>query len=197
MRPQYFVYLDLNMKANEIRKGLVIMHNKVPHRVMEFHHHTPGNLRAMVQTKMRNLLSGTQTEVRFSSTEEITKADVDSFQASYVYSDSSGYHFMNTSTFEEITITEELLADQRFYLQDQMVVQVTTYEGRPIGVELPESVVLTVVETEPELRGATASNSPKPAKLDTGLQLNVPAFVKVGDKILVNTSEGKYISRSE
>ena len=185
------------MKANDIRRGVVLMYNKVPHRVMEFHHHTPGNLRAMVQTKLRNLLTGNQTEVRFSSTEEIERADVDSFAATYLYADAVGYHFMNSVSYEEVTVSEELMGESKYYLQDQMSVQVTTYQGAPIGIELPESVVLTVVETEPELRGATASNSPKPAKTDTGLQLSVPPFVKIGDRIIVNTTQGTYTSRAD
>ena len=185
------------MKANEIRKGVVIMYNKVPHRVMEFRHHTPGNLRAMVQTKLRNLLSGNQTEVRFSSTEDLEEANVNTAAATYMYADATGYHFMFKENFEEITLSEELLGDGKFYLQDQMEVEITSFDGAPIGLNLPQTVVLTVVETEPELRGATASNSPKPAKTDTGLVLSVPTFIRVGEKIIVNTAEGKYISRAE
>ncbi|MBX7144782.1 MAG: elongation factor P [Oligoflexia bacterium] len=185
------------MKANDIRKGIVVMHNGAPHRVMDFRHHTPGNLRAMVQTKLRNLLTGNQSEVRYSSTEEIEEADVRTFPATYLYADQEGYHFMNAENYEELTINGETLGDASYYLQDQMKVDVTTYEGNPIGVNLPSTVVLTIVETEPEVKGATASNSPKPAKTDTGLALSVPPFVKIGDKILVNTAEGKYLSRAD
>jgi elongation factor P len=185
------------MKASDIRKGLVVMHNGQPHRVMEFNHHTPGNLRAMVQTKLRNLLSGNQTEVRYSSTENIEEADVHTFQATYLYADGNGYNFMNSESYEEITLNKEALGDAVYYLQEQMKVDITTYDGDPIGVNLPTQVILTIVDTEPELRGSTASNSPKPAKTDTGLALSVPPFVKIGDKIIVNTAEGKYLSRAE
>ena len=185
------------MKANDIRKGLVIMHNNQPHRVMEFNHHTPGNLRAMVQTKLRNLLSGNQTEVRYSSTETIVEADVTVFAATYLYADGSGYHFMNTDSYEEVTVSPAALGEASYYLQDEMKVDITTYEGDPIGVSLPSTVTLTIVETEPELKGSTASNSPKPAKTNTGLALTVPPFVKVGDRVLVNTDEGKYLSRAD
>ena len=164
---------------------------------MDFHHHTPGNLRAMVQTKMRNLLTGTQTEVRFSSTEEVEKADMGSFTATYLYADGDVFNFMNSESYEELALSRELLGDGVYYLQEQMQVIVTTYNGSPIGVELPETVVLTIADTEPELRGASASGSGKPAKTDTGLSLTVPPFVKIGDKVLVNTSEGKYLSRAE
>lgn len=185
------------MKANDIRRGVVIMYNNVPHRVIDFRHHTPGNLRAMVQTKLRNLLSGTQTETRFSSTEDIPEADVVTSPATYLYADGDGYHFMNSSTYEEVTINSEVLGDGIYYLQDQMAVEVTLYNGEPIGINLPSTVVLTVQETEPELRGATASNSPKPAKMDTGLTITVPAFIKIGDRVVVNTAEGKYLSRAD
>ena len=185
------------MKANDIRKGLVVMHNGAPHRVMDFHHHTPGNLRAMVQTKLRNLLSGNQSEVRYSSTENIEEADVRVFPATYLYADASGFHFMNSENYEEIAITADVLGDAIYYLQDEMKVDVTTYEGNPIGVNLPSTVILMIADTEPELKGATASNSPKPAKTNTGLAITVPPFVKIGDRVVVNTVEGKYLSRAD
>jgi elongation factor P len=185
------------MKANSLRRGNVIMFNGAPHRVMDFHHHTPGNLRAMVQTKLRNLLNGNQTETRFVSTEEIEEADVLASRATFLYSDQEGFHFMNSETYEQFTLDAETLGDGRYYLQDQMDVDVTFYNGNPIGVAVPQSVVLTIAETEPELRGATASNSPKPAKTDTGLSLTVPPFIKVGDRIVVNTEEGTYLKRAE
>lgn len=185
------------MKANDIRKGTVILFNDQPHRVMEFFHNTPGKGRAIVQAKLRNLISGNQTETRFSSTEDVPEADVHTTKATYLYSDGEGHIFMMSDSYEQVSLNEEVLGDARFYLQEQMEVDITTFEGAPIGVTPPPTVVLTVVETEPELRGATASNSPKPAKTDTGLQLSVPPFVKEGERILVNTSEGRYLSRSD
>jgi len=185
------------MKANDIRKGSVLMYNKAPHKVMDFHHHTPGNLRAMVQTKLRNLLSGSQTEVRFSSTEDIEEADVHTCGATYLYSDLSGYHFMRADTYEEVSLSAEKLGEAAYYIQDQMEVSVTLYAGDPIGVELPTTVILEIGETEPEVKNSTASDSPKTAKTTTGLQISVPPFVKVGDKIIVNTLESRYISRAD
>jgi elongation factor P len=184
------------MKASAIRRGSVVMHNKVPHRVIDFHHHTPGNLRAMVQTKLRNLLSGTQTEHRFSSTEEVEEADVMTLSATYLYADGDEYHFMYTDSYEQFSITREAVGESIYFLQEQMGVQVTTFESQPIGIELPTSVILTVADTAPELKGATASNSPKPAKTDTGLSVTVPAFVVIGDRIEVSTNDGgKYLRR--
>ena len=185
------------MKASDIRRGAVILYNNVPHRVMDFNHHTPGNLRAMVQTKLRNLLSGTQTEVRFSSTEQLPEADVNTGKATYLYEDQSGYHFMNAESYEEVSMSKDQLGDALYYLQDQMEVEITTFNGEPIGINLPQSVILEIADTEPEMRGATASNSPKPAKTTTGLQLSVPAFIKIGERIIVNTEEGKYLSRAD
>ncbi len=185
------------MKANEIRRGVVIMYNGAPYRVMDFHHHTPGNLRAMVQTKLRNLLSGNQTEVRFSSTESIEEADVMTSPATFMYADAEGYHFMFSESYDQLALSKEVIADGIYYLQDEMKVDITLFNGEPIGVQLPQTVVLTIVDTEPEMRAATATNSPKPAKTDTGLTLTVPQFVKVGDKVVVNTEEGKYLSRAE
>lgn len=185
------------MKAKDIRKGNVILHNNTLYRIMDFNHHTPGNLRAMVHMKMRNLMTGAQAEHRFGSTEEINIVDVFLAPASFLYSDNNGYHFMNQESYEEITISDELIDDAKYYLQEGMVIQVSIYEEQVIGVELPQTVVLTIAETEPGIKGATASNSPKSAKTDTGLQLSVPNFLKEGDKVVVDTTTGKYMSRTD
>ena len=142
-------------------------------------------------------MSGTQTEVRYSSTEEIQEADVHIAPATYLYSDGDMFHFMNDQTYEEVAISHDILGDGTYYLQEQMKVEVTFYNGQTIGVNLPQTVILTITETEPELRGATASNSPKPAKTNTGLTLTVPAFIKQGERVIVSTTEGKYLSRAD
>jgi len=185
------------MKAKDLRKGNVIVYKNAPHSIMEFQHRTPGNLRAFVQVRLRNLMNGNQCEERFSSTEDIPSADVFSFDATYLYSDDQGFNFMNTENYEQLALTSELLGDASNYLQDGMSVQISTYNGEAIGVQLPKTVTLTVVETQPEMKGATASNSPKPATTDTGLTIAVPAFVKVGDKVIVDTDTGSYLSRAE
>jgi len=164
---------------------------------MEFRHHTPGNLRALVQARLRNLLTGNQTEVKWSSTEELTEADVNTARATYLYSDGENFNFMMEESFEEMVMTTEKLGDSVFYLEEQMKVDITTYNGEPIGVSLPSSVVLTVVETSPEIRGATASNSPKPAKTNTGLMISVPPFIKQGERVVVGTADGSYIERAD
>lgn len=185
------------MKAKEVRRGSVIMFKDAPHRVMEFQHRSPGNLRAFVQVTLRNLISGAQAETRFSSTEDLQEADIFNHKGTYMYSDASGYHFMNSENYEEIALTFELVGDDKFYLQDGMAVEILTFNDEPIGVTLPKTVTLTVADTQPELKGSTASNSPKPATTDTGLALTVPAFIKIGEKITVDTETGNYLSRAE
>ena len=183
------------MKAKDMRKGSVIIFNNAPYKLLSAFHNTPGKGQAIVQAKMRNMLTGLQTETRFNSTEEVQEADIFTFKATYLYDDNEGYHFMNVDTYEQACLSRELLDEQVYYLQPEMEVVITTYNEDPIGVQLPMTVVLTIVETEPELRGATAANSPKPAKTDTGLTLTVPPFIKQGERIVVNTEEGTYVGR--
>lgn len=150
----------------------------------------------MVQCKLRNLQNGTQTEQRFSSTEDLETADVFQQKGTFLYSDNNGYHFMNGETFEEVAITEEMLGDGRFFLKEGMEVQLSMHEENPIGIQLPMTVNLVITDTEPGIKGATATNSPKPARTETGLQLNVPQFINIGDEIIVKTDTGEYLSRA-
>src|ERR1700683_3604304 len=185
------------MQANDIRRGMIIIYNATPHRVLEFQHRTPGNLRAFVQARLRNLKSGSSTEVRFSSTENIERAELEEQEMEYLYSDADTHHFMNTETYDQIALDSETLGDATNYLVAGTKIKVEFFEGLPIGVELPPSIELTVVETTPELKGATASNSPKPAKLETGVTVQVPPFVKQGDRIRVDPSKGVYLERAK
>lgn len=187
----------VTMKGKDIRKNTVIDYKGAPHSVMEFHHRTPGNLRAFVQVRLRNLMTGAQCEERFSSTEDIPVADVFSFEATFLYNDDSGYHFMHSQTFEQVSLNDELIGESAKYLQDGMIVQLSTYNEIPIGIQLPKTVTLTIADTPPEIKGATASNSPKPATTDTGISISVPPFVKIGDKVIIDTDQGTYISRAE
>jgi elongation factor P len=184
------------MKAKDVRRGTVLKFKNSLYSVMDFHHHTPGNLRAMVQMKLRSLFDGRQTEHRFSSTEDIETADVFNQPATFLYSDQNGFHFMNSETYEEVTITDEMIGLGKYFVQEGMQVQLSVYEDDPIGIQLPQTVTLEIVDTEPTMKGATATNSPKPAKTDTGLQLSVPQFVNVGDKVIINTDTGEYQSRA-
>jgi elongation factor P len=184
------------MRAKDVRKGNVILYKNVPHRVLESVHRTPGNLRAFVQMKLRNVVSGMQAENRFSSDEDIDVVDISQSKASFMYSDESGYHFMDPESFEQTTLNEELVGDTKFYLFEGIMVEISIFDERPIGITLPKTVTLEVTETSPEMKGATASNSPKPATLNTGLVVSVPPFIKIGEKVIVDTEEGVYLSRA-
>jgi elongation factor P len=185
------------IQATQIRRGMTIIHNGQPHKVLEFHHHTPGNLRAMVQTRLRNLKTGNSTEHRFRSTDSVERAILEEHEMTYLYNDGSSYHFMNTETYEQVALDGEALGDLAGYLLPETLIQVEFFDSHPIGIEIPAVVELTVVETEPELKGATVSNVNKPAKLETGITIQVPPFVKQGDRIRVDTNEGRYIERAK
>jgi elongation factor P len=185
------------MQANDIRRGMIIIYNGVPHKVLDFQHRTPGNLRAFVQARLRNLKSGSSTEVRFSSTENIERADLEEHEMEYMYSDADQHHFMNTETYDQTALDSETLGDATNYLVAGTKIKVEFFEGQPMGVELPPAVELTVIETQPEMKGATASNSPKPAKLETGVTVQVPPFVKEGDRIRVDPAKGVYLERAK
>ena len=175
---------------------MVIKFNNELHSVFSMTHRTPGNLRGFVQAKMRNLRSGSMTEHRFSSEDKVEKAILDEQEMEYLYDDGEYFFFMNTENYEQMHLTKELLGDATEYLIPQLKVSVEFYEGKPISVELPATVDLKVIETEPGLRGATVSNVTKPAKMETGLVVQVPPFINEGEKIRVNTAEGTYQERA-
>ena len=183
------------INATDIRKGIIIKHEGELYQVLTYHHATPGNLRGFVQVKMRNLNSGTQKDFRFRSTDRVEKAFLDTQEMSYLYSDGEMYHFMNSETYEQVSLSKDHLGDAVDYLLPETTITVDFYEGKPVGVELPSSVELKVVETEPGIRSATVSNVTKPAKLETGLVVQVPSFVGEGDTLKINTATGEYVSR--
>ena len=143
--------------ATQIRRGMVIVFEGEPCRVVEFRHHTPGNLRAMIQTKLRSIRTGSSFEHRFRSVDTIEKASLEQHEMEYLYSDGSHHHFMNTETFEQIALSDDDLGDAAQWLTPGLKIQVEFYEGTPIGIDLPPSLELTVTQTEPSLKGAPAS----------------------------------------
>lgn len=184
------------IKATQIRNGMVIIHNGEPHRVMSFQFTMQGRGSNMIPAKLRSILTGNQAEVRFRSDDKIEKAFISEEDMEYLYEDGDHYWFMNKETYEQISIEKADLEDVVGYLLPNMPVKVQMYEGKPIGVSLPASVQLTVEETEPVIKGATASgNVTKPATLETGLVIQVPMFVDRGDIVIVNTSTGEYQGR--
>jgi elongation factor P len=184
------------IQASQLRSGMCILFEGDVCRVMTAQHVTPGNLRGFVQARMRNLRSGNSFEHRFSSTERVERAILDTQQMEYLYSDPSGHHFMNQETYEQVTLDEETLGDSMLYLLPNTVIQIDFHDEKPVGIELPNTVTLEVVDTEPSLKGATASASYKPAKMETGLTVQVPPFIEVGTKIIIDTRENKYLSRA-
>jgi elongation factor P len=184
------------IQATKMRPGMVIKYNNDLYSVFSVSHRTPGNLRGFVQARMRSLKSGTMIENRFSSEDKVEKAILDEIEMEYLYDDGEFFYFMNTEDYEQMHLTKELLGDATDYLIPQLKVKVEFYEGKPMGVELPASVDMTVVSTEPGMRGATVSNVTKPAKMETGLVVQVPPFINEGQKIRVNTAEGTYAERA-
>ena len=166
-------------------------------KVVDFRHHTPGNLRAMVQTKLRDLKTGSSFDHRFRSADTVERASLEQHEMEYLYSDASGHTFMNTENYEQTTLTNDDLGDAAQWLSPGLRIQAEFYEGNPIGVELPPSMELTVVETEPSLKGATVSNVNKPAVLENGVTILVPPFINEGDRIRVEPIEGRYMERAK
>jgi elongation factor P len=185
------------MPATQIRRGTVLVFNGEPCRVIEFHHHTPGNLRAFVQTKMRNLRTGSQFEHRFRAADTVEKASLETHELQYLYSDSHLHHFMNNENYEMVALDEETMGDQAKWLVPNMVVLAEFYEGRAIGVELPATVELKVVRTEPTMTGATKTAMTKPATLENGTIVQVPAFINEGELLRIDPREGKYLERAK
>ena len=175
---------------------MVIKFNKELFSVFKMEHRTPGNLRGFVQVKMRNFRTGSMMEHRFSSEDKVERASLDEQEMEFLYDDGEYYYFMNTSTFEQMHLMKDILGDATNFLIPQLKVNVEFYEGKPVSVELPPSVDMTVIETEPGLKGATVSNVTKAAKLETGLVVQVPSFISEGEKIRVSTSESSYLERS-
>jgi elongation factor P len=184
------------ISSTQLRPGMVVKFNNELYSVFKMEHRTPGNLRGFVQVKMRNLRSGTMIEHRFSSEDRVERAALEEHEMEYLYDDGEYYYFMNTENFEQMHLTRDILGDAVEYLVPQLKVNIEFYEGKPMSVELPPTVDLTVVETEPGLKGASVSNVTKAAKLETGLVVQVPPFINEGEKVRISTAEGTYQERA-
>ena len=176
---------------------MVLVFNGEPCRVVEFRHHTPGNLRAMVQAKLKNLRTGSNFEHRFRAADTIEKASMETHELEFMYQGGSTYHFMNTENYDQLEIDEEVLGDNAQWMQAGMRIMAEYYDGRVIGIDLPNSLVLEIVDTAPVMKTATKTASSKPAKLENGVTINVPEFVGTGDKVKVNPSTGEYQERAK
>jgi elongation factor P len=185
------------LKATQLRPGMIIVHAGDLCTVFSVEHRTPGNKRGSMQTKLRNLRSGAIVDYRFRAEDFVERAVVDEIAHEYLYADSAGFHFMNTESYEQIALSKEILGEAVDYLIPNTPLKLEFYDGKPIGVVLPDTVDLQVVATEPGIQKATASSVMKPAKLETGLVIQVPPFINIGDRVKVDTSEGRYIQRAQ
>ena len=182
--------------ANDLRRGMAIKYNGNAAIVLEVHHRTPGNLRAFVQAIIRYINTGKSADVRFGSTDKVELVEIERKQLEFSYKDYNGYHFMDSETYDTITLQDNLIGDAKDYLVENLSVQVLYAEGKPVQVELPASVSLKVTESAEGLRGDTASNVTKPATLETGMTINVPLFIKEGETIKIDTRTGAYMGRA-
>ena len=182
--------------ATRLRKGMIIKLDGELYRIHDLMHVTPGNLRGFVRVKGRNLRTQTMSEQKLRSEDVVERATLEEKEMLFLYSDGDGYHFMDTESYEQIHMTAETLGDSVGFLKNEMTIRVEFYGLEPVGIELPQTVDLKVIETVPAIKGATATNQMKPATLETGVVVQVPPFVDEGDLIRVNTDTGEYLARA-
>ena len=184
------------ISVNEFKNGLTIQYNNDLWRIVEFQHVKPGKGSAFVRSKLKSLRTGAVQEYTFRSTAKVETADIQTKSMQYLYNDGSSYVFMDTSTYDQLAIPNEQIGDEANYLLENMIVNVVMHEGETLGIQLPNTVDLKVAKTEPNIKGDTSSGGGKPATMTTGLVVNVPAFIKNGDKLIINTTDGSYKSRA-
>ena len=185
----------MQIKATDIRRGMVVTIDNVNFVVVDFAHHTPGNLRAMVQTKLRNMNSGSLVEKRLRSVDQIEVPYVETKEFEYLYSSGDEHVFMDTESFDQISFQPEILGTSMQYLLPNSKVLVQYVGGKAVAIEVPASIDLVVTDTPPSLKGATATNQYKEATLETGLKVQVPPFIQPGEKIRIDTRTGEYVER--
>src|SRR6201984_180780 len=185
-----------SIQATRLRKGMLIKVGSDLFRILDLHHLTPGNKRAHIQARMRNIRTSSLADHKFRAEEDVERATLDEREMQYLYTDGDHYYFMDTSTYEQTHISSEALGDSTNYLIPDALIRVEFYESDPVGIELPQTVDLVLKKTVPGIKGATASAQVKPATLETGLVVQVPPFVNEGDRIRVNTETGEYQSRA-
>ncbi|OGQ49855.1 MAG: elongation factor P [Deltaproteobacteria bacterium RIFCSPLOWO2_02_FULL_57_26] len=183
------------INATQLRPGMIIIYEGDLYRVASVKHLTPGNKRGFMQTKLKNLRTGLGTENKFRSEDRVERATLETRSMQYLYEDGDLHTFMDTESYEQTSLPAEDVGEILSFLLPDHIVQIEFFDGKPVGISPPPSVDLEVVETEPSMKGATASASYKPAKLETGITIHVPPFVQVGDRVRVDPSEGKYLER--
>ncbi len=183
------------IQATGLRKGTTILYENAPYKVLEFEHRTLARQRGFVDTKLRNLVDGTQRKVKFWATETLERAHVESREMDYLYSDGRAFMFMDVESYEQVELSNDLVGPTAAWLSDGMRISVETLDGTPIGLRLPKTLEVTVRETEAHIKGQTAARSTKPAVLENGVRVQVPTFVESGDRIRVDPSEAAYVER--
>lgn len=184
------------ISPGEFRKGKRLMYEGSPFSIVDFQHVKMGRGRPHVKAKMKNILTGQIIEKSFLTTESFDEPDMVDRKMQYLYADTDAYVFMDTKTYDQIPFDNEAMGDSKWYLVENEEYSIMFYEGRPISINLPASVILAVTESEPAVKGDTVSNVQKAAKVETGYDLKVPMFVKVGDKVKIDTRTGQYIERA-
>lgn len=184
------------ISVNDFRTGLTIEVDGNIYQVIDFQHVKPGKGAAFVRSKLRNLRNGTVSEMTFRAGEKVNPARIETLNMQYLYNSGDEYTFMNTETFEQISFNKSQIERELKFLKENMTVQVMQYNGETIGIQLPNTVELTVVECEPGVKGDTATGATKKATLETGFVVNVPLFVETGDKLIIDTRTEEYVSRA-
>ncbi len=184
------------INATQIRPGMILKIENELYRVTWTMHRTPGKGNACMQTKLKHLTTEKNMELRFLSNERVEKADLETKDMQYLFNDGSHFIFMDNATFDQIPLDKDLIGDGHYFLQEGTGYLVTLFEEKPVGIELPKSVILKVVSAPPEIKKATATNSLRPVEVENGLSINAPAFVKEGDMIKINTETLEYLERA-
>jgi elongation factor P len=186
------------IEYSQVRRGMVIVgEDGQLYHVLERDLNTPGNWRAILQLKLKNLKTGSITVNRVRPADKVEQAYLDHREMEYIYQDGDGFVFMDTETFDQITLGREWVGEQMLFMKEGNKAQVVFYDGKPISLDLPATVDLKVTDTEPALKGATAAAQYKPATLETGFKVSVPPFIGVGEVVTVDTRSGEYVSRAK
>lgn len=184
------------IQATQIRKGMTILFENEIHLVLEQRHYTPGNKRGFVQATLRNLKTGKILQSRFASEDRVEPAPLESRPVQYLYHDTTGFHFMDLQDYQNFPLGDDVVDDGKYYLKDNMELEVLFHEGKPVELQLPKTVVLKVTESPPWVKGDSVTSTLKPAVCETGLKIQVPIFIQEGTEIKVNTETGEYMSRA-
>lgn len=183
--------------ASQLRKGNIVELDGKLYVVLTAENFHPGKGTPTTQVDMRRISDGVKTSVRFKTTDQVERAHVEDHEFSFLYKDADGFHFMNQETYDQVTVPADIVGDYEKYLQEGMVVSLAIHEGTPVSIEIPQKVVLEIVDTEPVVKGQTAAGSFKPAMLSNGVRTMVPTHITTGTRVVINTADGSYVERAK